>query len=196
MSKERLLAYTDAVLAIVITIMVLEFKIPHHDSRLALYELKYVFVSYVLSFAYLTIYRNNHHHMFQVISKISSSTLWANSVLLLCLSLIPFVTWWMAENHFTKNTVVLYGIVLLCAASAYFFVTQTLKVSEGKNSKFSKAIDKDRKGKWSIIIYIVGIVMSIIVDPSIGLALFTGIALIWFIPDPRMEKALEECQTC
>lgn len=130
MTKERLLAYTDAVLAIIITIMVLEFKVPHSSDRQGLYELRYVFVAYLLSFAYLTIYRNNHHHMFQVISKISSSTLWTNNLLLFCLSLVPFSSAWMAENHFEANTVILYGILLLASAVAYFALVQSLKYNE------------------------------------------------------------------
>lgn len=130
MSKERLLAYTDAVIAIIITIMVLEFKIPHSSDRAALFELRSVFLAYALSFAYLTIYRNNHHHMFQVIHKISSSTLRANSVLLFCLSLVPFATGRMAENHFADTTVILYGIILLASAVSYFVIVQTLKASQ------------------------------------------------------------------
>ncbi len=130
MSKERLLAYTDAVLAIIVTIMVLEFKVPHGDSWHALYELRYVFMAYLLSFAYLTIYWNNHHHMFQVISKISSSTLWTNNLLLFCLSLIPFSSARMAENHFAQNTVILYGMLLLASAVCYLLIVQSLKANE------------------------------------------------------------------
>ena len=113
MSKERLLAYTDAVIAIIITIMVLEMKTPHGSSRETLYEMRHIFIAYVLSFMYLTIYWHNHHHMFQPISKVTGRTLWGNSIMLFALSLIPFATSWMSENHFETNTVVLYGIVLL-----------------------------------------------------------------------------------
>ena len=130
MSKERLLAYTDAVIAIIITIMVLEFKIPHEATRSALFEQHNEFLAYILSFAYLSIYRNNHHHMFQAIHKISSFTLWANNLLLLCLSLIPFASAWMAENHFATNTVIYYGILLLLSAVCYTLIIHTLKSSE------------------------------------------------------------------
>lgn len=196
MSKERLLAYTDAVLAIIVTIMVLEFKVPHSTDRHALYELRYVFLAYLLSFSYITIYRNNHHHMFQAISRISSSTLWINSLLLFCLSLIPFSSAWMSENYFAKNTVIVYGVLLLWAAIFYSLIVQSLKANEWYHSKFSKAIDKDRKGKWSIIAYIIGILLTYYISPTIGLMCFYAVALVRIIPDKRMEKALDECRDC
>jgi uncharacterized membrane protein len=189
MSKERLLAYTDAVIAIIITIMVLEMKPPHWSSRMTLYEVKYFFLWYVLSFMYLTIYWHNHHHMFQPIKKITGTTLWANSIMLFVLSLIPFSTAWMAENHFETNTVVVYGIVLLCAAAAYYYLSNTLKASEWQHSAFAKAIDKDRKWKLSLLLYVFGIWLSF-VHANIGLIIFSIVALMRFIPDKRMEKAV------
>lgn len=130
MTKERLLAYTDAVIAIIITIMVLEFKAPHSASWQALYELRHMFLAYVLSFAYLTIYWNNHHHTFHNVHKVSSGVLWSNSILLFFLSLIPFATAWMAENHFEINTVVAYGVLLLLCALSYMLIIHKLKKLE------------------------------------------------------------------
>ena len=157
-----LLAYTDAVIAIIITIMVLEFKIPHSSDRSTLYEMRHIILSYILSFVYLSIYWNNHHHMFQVIHKIEWNTLWLNSILLFFLSLVPFFSWWMSENHFHTNTVVVYGIILLCCALSYTLIVNSLKISEWKDSTFTKAIDKDHKGKISVVLYIVWIVTSFI----------------------------------
>jgi uncharacterized membrane protein len=150
MSKERLLAYTDAVIAIIITIMVLEMKTPHGSSWETLYEMRHIFIAYVLSFMYLTIYWHNHHHMFQPIRKITGITLWGNSIMLFALSLVPFATSWMSENYFETNTVVLYGVILLVAAASYYHLSNTLRASEGENSAFAKALDKDRKGKASL----------------------------------------------
>lgn len=130
MSKERLLAYTDAVIAIIITIMVLEFQIPQGSDRNALYEMRHIVLAYVLSFMYLTIYWHNHHHMFQPIKKITGKTLWGNSIMLFSLSLIPFSSAWMAENHFETNTVVVYGVILLASAASYYHLSNTLKTSE------------------------------------------------------------------
>lgn len=194
MSKERLLAYTDAVLAIIITIMVLEFNVPHGSNRSDLFALRYIFLAYLLSFSYLTIYRNNHHHMFQVIKKISSYTLWTNSLLLFFLSLIPFSSAWMAENHFAVNTVMVYGALLFACAVCYFLIVQSLKSNEWFDSKFSKVIDKDRKGKWSIVVYIIGMLLTYFVSPFVGLICFFLVALGWIIPDRRMEKALQDCK--
>ncbi len=190
MSKERLLAYTDAVIAIIITIMVLEMKTPHGSSWHILYEMRHIFIAYVLSFVYLTIYWHNHHHMFQPIRKITGKTLWGNSIMLFALSLVPFATSWMAENHFDTNTVVLYGIVLLLAAASYYHLSNTLRANEGENSAFAKALDKDRKGKASLLLYIIGTASSFIY-PMIGLIIFGIVALMWFIPDRRMEKAID-----
>lgn len=190
MPKERLLAYTDAVIAIIVTIMVLELKAPHESSWTVLYEMRHTFIAYIISFMYLTIYWNNHHHMFQPIRKVTGKTLWANSIILFALSLVPFATSWMAENHFETNTVVFYGIILLWGAASYYHLSNTLRVSEGEQSAFAKALDKDRKAKTSLWLYIVGTIISFWY-PVIGLIIFGIVALIWFIPDRRMEKALE-----
>ncbi|AKH32445.1 hypothetical protein XF24_00080 [candidate division SR1 bacterium Aalborg_AAW-1] len=190
MSKERLGAYTDAVIAIIITIMVLEMEPPTSSSRQALYEMRHIVLGYILSFIYLTIYWNNHHHMFQTIKKVTGTTLRANSILLFVLSLVPFSTAWMAENHFETNTVVVYGIILLAAAFAYYNLSNTLKASEGEHSAFAKAINKDWKGKASLLLYALGTGLSFI-HPNIGLVIFAIVALIRFIPDKRMEKAIE-----
>lgn len=191
MTKERLLAYTDAVLAIIITIMVLEFRPPHTADWHALYELRHMFLAYILSFAYLTIYWNNHHHTFQNIHKIGSGVLWANSILLFFLSLIPFTTAWMAENHFAVNTVVSYWILLLLCALSYTLIISKLKKLEWPHSAFTKAIDKDMKGKISVVLYLFGTICSFWF-PMVGLAAFTVVACMWFIPDTRMEKIFKE----
>lgn len=190
MQKERLLAYTDAVIAIIITIMVLEMKPPHESSWAMLYEMRHVFIWYLLSFMYLTIYWHNHHHMFQPIKKITGITLWANSIMLFALSLVPFATAWMAENHFETNTVVVYGVVLLLAAASYYHLSNTLRVSEWEHSAFAKALDKDWKGKVSLVLYLIGTGLSFWY-PMIWLIIFAIVAVMWFIPDRRMEKAVE-----
>jgi uncharacterized membrane protein len=194
MLKERLLAYTDAVIAIIITIMVLELKPPHEATRHVLYDMRHIFLAYVLSFMYLTIYRHNHHHMFQPIKKITSATLRWNSLLLFALSLVPFSTAWMAENHFASLTVILYGIILLASAAWYYYVSLTLKASEWPDSAFAKALNKDRKWKTSLLLYILGTIASFRY-PMIWLVIFFGVALMWLIPDKRMEKALELLDT-
>lgn len=193
MSKERLLAYTDAVIAIIITIMVLEMKTPHWSSWKTLYEMRHIFIAYVLSFMYLTIYWHNHHHMFQPIRKVTGKTLWGNSIMLFALSLVPFATSWMAENHFETNTVVLYGIILLLAAASYYHLSNTLRASEGEQSAFAKALDKDRKGKTSLWLYIIGTGISLWY-PIMWLIIFGIVAIMWFIPDRRMGKALDMIQ--
>jgi len=190
MSKERLLAYTDAVLAIVITIMVLEFKIPHSADRHILWEMRFIFLSYLLSFVYLTIYRNNHHHMFHAIHHVNSGVLWANSGLLFFLSLVPFASGWMAENHFASSTVIVYGCILLCSAISYYIITQLLIKQEGKDSMFAHLIDKDRKWKISLILYIIG-TLSAIWYGTIWLVAFAIVAIMRLIPDQRMERVVK-----
>ncbi len=191
MTKERLLAYTDAVIAIIITIMVLEFRPPHTSDWYGLYDMRHMFVAYILSFAYLTIYWNNHHNTFHNIHKIWSGVLWSNSILLFFLSLIPFTTAWMAENHFEKNTVVAYGVLLLLCALSYMVIIHILKKIEWPHSAFTKAIDKDMKGKISVVLYTLWTLASFWF-PIIGLTAFTIVALMWFIPDTRMEKIFKE----
>jgi uncharacterized membrane protein len=189
MGKGRLEAFSDGVLAIIITIMVLEMKIPHGDSLDTLTSLYPVFLSYILSFVNIGIYWNNHHHMFHAASKVNGTILWANIHLLFWLSLFPFVTGWMGENHFTRWPVVLYGFVLFMAGVAYYILAQLLIRLHGKHSTLAIAVGKDRKGIISVVIYISGICLSFI-HPSFGLALYALVAAIWFIPDKRIENNL------
>lgn len=187
MSKARLEAFSDAVLAIIITIMVIEIRAPHTDHPESLLPLKYIFLSYILSFAHLAIYWNNHHHMLHAAHQINGKVLWNNIHLLFWLSLVPFVTSWMGENSFTTWPVALYGFVLLMAGIAYYFLAHSLISHHGKESEFGKAIGKDRKGKASVVIYLLGIGLSF-VHPYIGFGLYVLVAAMWFIPDKRFEK--------
>jgi uncharacterized membrane protein len=189
MSKTRLEAFSDGVLAIIITIMVLELKVPHGDSLSDLKPLFPVFLSYVLSFVNIAIYWNNHHHMINACSRINGSVLWTNIHLLFWLSMIPFATAWMGENHFTKWPVVLYGAVLMMAGIAYYFLAHCLTDLHGKDSDFTKALGNDRKGKLSVVIYAVGIGLAFI-NSYIGFALYILVAATWFIPDKRFEKKI------
>ncbi len=176
-------------MAIIITIMVLEMKVPHGADFAALRPLTPVFLSYVLSFIYLGIYWNNHHHMMHAIHRVSGPMLWANLHLLFWLSLVPFVTGWMGENHFAPAPVALYGFVLLMAAVAYtILVRATLRV-EGPDSKLAQAIGRDRKGNISLALYVIGIVASFFEVWIAGTA-FVVVALIWLIPDQRIERVL------
>jgi uncharacterized membrane protein len=190
MTKNRLEAFSDGVIAIIITIMVLELKPPHGSSLASLKPLLPVFVSYILSFINVGIYWNNHHHMFQASHKISGSVLWTNMHLLFWLSLIPFATAWMGENNFGKVPVAVYGTVLFMAGVAYYFLAHCLTSIHGKESRFSKAVGSDTKGKISVSIYAAGIVLSF-VNPLIAFALYVLVAVIWFVPDKRFEKLQE-----
>jgi uncharacterized membrane protein len=189
MKKGRLEAFSDGVVAIIITIMVLEFKVPgeHHDNIKDLVPLLPVIFGYVLSFVYVGIYWNNHHHMFYLVESISGAALWGNLNLLFWLSLIPFVTEWMDSNHFTKWPVVIYGIVLIMNATSYSILARILINHSGKNSALAQAMGKDWKGKVSLAIYAVAIALSF-VNSYIGFGLYALVACIWFIPDPRIEK--------
>ena len=191
MTKGRLEAFSDGVLAIVITIMVLEMKVPHGTDLAALKPLIPVFLSYILSFLYLGIYWNNHHHMLHAAHTVNGSVLWANLHLLFWLSLVPFVTGWMGENHFASLTVILYGAVLIMCAVAYTILALTLIRHHGENSVLAKAFGNDTKGKISILIYAVAIGASFL-HPWIGLFLYFVVACIWLIPDKRIEKALPD----
>jgi uncharacterized membrane protein len=191
MTKGRLEAFTDGVLAIIITIMVLELKVPHGGTFKDLSALLPVFGSYVLSFVYVAIYWNNHHHMLQTVKHVSGSILWANMHLLFWLSLIPFVTGWMGENHFTEATVFLYGMVLLAAAIAYFILQNLIIKSHGKASVLARALGKDLKGKASPLLYLVGIIGAFFSVWVSGI-MFVLVAIMWLIPDSRIEKALKE----
>jgi len=189
MSKGRLEAFTDGVLAIIITIMVLEMKVPHGGSFEDLKPLLPVFGSYVLSFVYVAIYWNNHHHMLQTVKKVTGSILWANMHLLFWLSLVPFVTGWMGENYFKQDTVFMYGVVLFGAAVAYFMLQKLIIKHHGKDSTLSIALGKDLKGKASTVIYIFGIGFSFFSIWISGVA-YVFVAIMWLIPDKRIEKAL------
>ena len=187
MKKGRLEAFSDGVLAIIITIMVLEINVPHGALFNDLKPLIPVFLSYVLSFIYIGIYWNNHHHMMQTVSHVSGGILWANLHLLFWLSLVPFVTGWMGENNFSMEPMALYGGVLLMAAIAYFILQTRIIISQGEDSLLAKAIGKDYKGKVSPILYILGSVFSWF-SPWMAGGIYVLVAFIWLIPDKRIEK--------
>src|SRR3954468_2398641 len=190
MEKNRLEAFSDGVLAIIITIMVLELKVPHGADFAAIEPLLPVFLSYVLSFIYIGIYWNNHHHLIKAADRINGSILWANLHLLFWLSLLPFVTGWMGENHFTPLPSALYGAVLLFAAIAYY-ILQNLIIAEhgGRQSKLARALGNDWKGKLSPILYATGIALSFI-RPWLAGAIYTSVAFMWLIPDRRLEPII------
>jgi uncharacterized membrane protein len=189
MGKGRLEAFSDGVLAIIITIMVLELKVPHGADPAALAPLIPVFLSYVLSFIYVGIYWSNHHHLLQAVNHVDGRTLWANLHLLFWLSLIPFVTGWMGENHFGAWPVASYGVVLLFAAVAYFVLARALVTHHGRDSAIAKALGKDLKGKVSVAFYAAAIPLSF-VSPWLACALYVLVAVMWLIPDRRIEHTL------
>ena len=194
MGKGRLEAFSDAVIAIIITIMVLELKVPHGDSLQSLLPLVPVFLSYVLSFVYVGIYWNNHHHMLQACRKVSGSVLWANLHFLFWLSLFPFVSGWMGENHFAAMPSALYGVVLLMAAISYWVLQQTIIATEGADSILKSAVGGDWKGKLSPLVYLAAIASTFWVQ-WVAQALYVLVALIWLIPDRRIENALKQKET-
>lgn len=189
MTKARLETFSDGVIAIIITIMVLELRAPHDTSPVALLPLVPVFLSYVMSFIYLSIYWNNHHHLLHVVEHIGGGVLWANLHLLFWLSLVPFVTAWMGENHFAPWTLAFYGIVLLFAAIAYFILTRALLSLHSRDSLLSTALGRDFKGKISIVIYLVAIPLAF-VKWWLCFALYVLVAIMWLIPDRRIEKKI------
>jgi uncharacterized membrane protein len=189
MSKGRLEGFSDGVIAIVITIMVLEMKVPHGDSLQELRPVVPVFLSYVLSFVYVGIYWNNHHHMLHACTAVTGAMLWANLHLLFWLSLFPFTTGWMGENHFTAAPTALYGLVLLMAAIAYLVLQRAILRAQGQDSILKKAIGRDWKGKLSLVLYILAIVTTLRFS-WIAQMIFVIAALIWLIPDRRIEKRL------
>ncbi|MEW6209610.1 MAG: TMEM175 family protein [Acidobacteriota bacterium] len=191
MSKGRMEAFSDGVLAIIITIMVLEMKVPHGVDLAALRPLIPVFLSYALSFIFLGIYWNNHHHLLQAVRRVNGRILWANLHLLFWLSLVPFATNWMGENRFAPLPVALYGAVLLLAAIAYFILTRALISHHGADSAIAVALGRDFKGKISIVFYVAAIPLSF-VNSRLALALYILVAVMWLIPDRRIEKILEE----
>ena len=189
MGKGRLEAFSDGVFAIIITIMVLEMKVPHGETLETLVPLLPVFLSYVLSFTYVGIYWNNHHHMLHACSKVSGAVLWANLHLLFWLSLFPFVTGWMGENHFAQMPSALYGLVLLMAACAYWVLQQTIIATQGERSLLRAAVGIDWKGKLSPVVYVVAIGSTFFAS-WIAQVIYVAVALVWLIPDPRIERAL------
>ena len=189
MPKTRLEAFSDGVLAIIITIMVLELKVPHSESLGALAPLLPAFFSYVLSFIYLGIYWNNHHHMMHACSRVTGGVLWANLHLLFWLSLIPFVTGWMGENHFAVLPTAFYGVVLMMAGIAYWILSSALVREQGPDSLLATAIGKDIKGKLSVVFYAAAIGLAF-VNQWIAQAIYVLVALMWLVPDRRIERVL------
>ena len=194
MNKGRVEAFSDGVLAVIITIMVLEMKSPHGTSLAALRSVIPVFLSYVLSFVYLGIYWNNHHHLLHATQQVNGATLWANLHLLFWLSLVPFTTAWMGENHFDPWPVAVYGIVLLLAGVAYFILTKTLISLHGQGSTLATSIGRDRKGRVSIAIYAAAVPLAF-VKPWIAGACYVIVAIMWLLPDPRIERKVTRRST-
>lgn len=191
MKPGRLEAFSDGVWAIVITIMVLELKVPVGGNFDDLTPLLPLFFTYLGSFIYLAIYWNNHHHLMQIVNTVNGKILWANLNLLFWLSLFPFVTGWMGENHFEQDPVALYGVVLLLAGIAYKILAYTIIQSEGKHSLAAQSIGKDRKGTISILLYLIGVAFSV-VYPIISIVIYILVAIIWLIPDSRIESKLKQ----
>ena len=191
MGKGRLEAFSDGVIAIIITIMVLELKVPHGPDLSALRPLLPALSSYVLSFVFVGIYWNNHHHMMQAVRKVNGQILWANLHLLFWLSLVPFVTRWMGENYFTPIPVAIYGVVLLMAGVAYFILSRRLIAHHGKESTLALALGEDYKGMASLILYAAAIPLSF-VKVWMAMSIYVVVALMWLIPDRRIENALRD----
>ena len=198
----RLEAFSDGVLAIIITIMVLELRVPEgHDLSDLLHTTGVGLLAYVLSFVYVGIYWNNHHHMFHLVRRVSGGVLWANLTLLFCLSLFPFTTGWMAESRFERTPVVIYGVNLLGVAIAYFVLQTVIIRQQGAESPLRQAIGNDIKGKASPAFYLIGILAALTIDPNghigvgIALALYIGVAIMWIVPDRRVDRIVRQHQT-
>lgn len=189
MDKTRMEAFSDGVIAIIITIMVLEMKVPHGADFATVKPLLTVFLSYVLSFIYVGIYWNNHHHMVHTVKTVSAGMLWANLHLLFWLSLLPFVTGWMGENHFAALPIALYGVVLLMAALAYLILQKSIIASQGSESLLAKAVGRDTKGKLSLLIYLVAIIIANVL-PWLAATMYALVALMWLVPNKRIEAEL------
>jgi uncharacterized membrane protein len=189
LEKDRLLAFSDGVIAIIITIMVLELKVPHTPTFEALFAVAPVFVSYVLSFMYIAIYWNNHHHFFHLVRRIDGAILWANMHLLFWLSLIPFATGWMGENEFAPVPTALYGVSLLMPALAWLIMQWALVRADGRESALARAIGPDIKGKLSPVLYLIG-VGAALAEPWIAGVLYLLVTLMWLVPDRRIERVL------
>ncbi len=193
MRKDRLLAFSDGMFAIIITIMVLELKAPHEPSWEALGRNAPVFVSYVLSFIYVGLYWNNHHHMLESVQRINGATLWANLHLLFWLSLVPYATAWLGETHFAAIPAAIYGGVLLLAALAWLILQRVLIGAHPDNQLLARAVGRDTKGKISIALYILGIAVSLL-KSWLAVLIYATVAIIWLIPDRRLEKAVTEAE--
>jgi len=191
MHKGRLEAFSDGVIAIIITIMVLEIKVPHEATIEALLKLIPVFISYVISFIYVGIYWNNHHHLFQSVKTVDGKVLWSNLFLLFWLSLIPFASGWMGENHFQDITVPLYGVVLLGCAFSYYILTLSLLKNHKQESVLHLALGNKFKEKASLVLYVVGLIISFWF-PKLAFIIYTIVAIIWLAPDKRIEKVVRE----
>lgn len=191
MNKNRVEAFSDGVLAIIITIMIIEIKAPHENSFNALIPLIPVFLSYILSFAYIGIYWNNHHHMFQTVKKVNGAVLWLNILLLFWLSLIPFTTSWIGEQHFSTVPMCIYGIILLMSAITYFLLQNKLIQLHGKESLLQQAVKDDKKGKISLLCYALAIPLAFVSTWISGI-LYIAVALLWIIPDKRIENQINK----
>jgi uncharacterized membrane protein len=193
MGKGRLEAFSDGVIAIIITIMVLELKVPHGADLESLAKLAPVFFSYVLSFVFVGIYWNNHHHLLHAAHRVDGRVLWANLHLLFWMSLIPFTTGWMGENHFATLPVAAYGLVLLCAGFAYYLLSQSLIARHGAESVLARAVGADFKGKLSLVLYVAAVPLAF-VNPWIAMALYLAVAVVWLVPDRRIERVLAQAE--
>jgi len=191
MEKDRLLAFSDGVIAIIITIMVLELKAPHGAEWADLFKLAPVFFSYVLSFTFVAIYWNNHHHLLYTLSRVNGAILWANLHLLFWLSLIPFATAWVGDNPFAPVPTAVYGVAFLMPGCAYYLLVRAMLRVEGPASTLARAVGRDLKGKGSLVLYGAGVAIAF-VEPRGAIALYVAVALIWLIPDRRIEKALAQ----
>ncbi|WP_449412734.1 TMEM175 family protein [Pandoraea soli] len=192
MGKSRLEAFSDGVIAIIITIMVLEMRAPHGSELSDLLPVAPTFLTYILSYIYVGLYWNNHHHLFHVVQRVSGSVLWANLHLLFWLSLVPFVTHWLGDNHFTAWPTALYGVVLFMAAVAYYLLTRALLAVHGAggNAKLATAVGRDVKGKLSVVAYALAIGLAFVM-PALSLVLYALVAAVWLIPDRRIEQVIE-----
>jgi uncharacterized membrane protein len=194
MNCDRLNAFSDGVIAILITILVLELRIPHGTDLAALRGLVPIFLTYVLSFVFLAIYWNNHHHMLQLTDTVTGGILWANTHLLFWLSLIPFVTGWMGENHFAPLPTALYGLVLMLAGVGYYILEQTIIRAQGEHSKLRAAVGSDTKGKMSVVLYLTAIPLAF-VHQLLADVIYVAVALMWLVPDRRIEHHIRAGST-
>ncbi|MBL7813934.1 MAG: DUF1211 domain-containing protein [Saprospiraceae bacterium] len=190
MTKNRLEAFSDGVLAIIVTIMVLEMKVPHSPEWDAVEPILPVFLSYILSFIFAIIYWNNHHHVIHTIKHVNGKIMWANAHLLFWLSLLPFVSGWMGENHFASKPVMLYGIVALMSGVAYYILEMTIIKSHGPNSLLARAVGQDKKGVVSVVLYSIAVGIALYY-PLISCFIYVSVAIMWLIPDKRIENTVE-----